>query len=184
MPFYKVCLAIAVLALPLFTPAYAKDKATKTPPSSQAEPQQAHEFFAYLVKLGIIDIDTKMKCHNGEVIPDTTAYMQEPCTSVVRAGYSCNEGKEKYTAETRIDWRYVSEIALSGYNHDGEEIEISGNITTSHTKGILAEKAKANQGKPTRKAKLNFDSSATAKRALNAFTLLKNKCDTSADYPF
>lgn len=184
MPFYKVCLALAILALPVFTPAYAKDKTEKSPPISQADPQQAHNFFAYLVKLGIIDIDTKMKCHNGEVIPDSTAYMQEACASVLRVSYSCNDGKENYTAETRIDWRYVSEIELSGYNHDGEEIEISGNITTSHTKGILAEKSKANQGKPTRKAKLNFDSPATAKRALNAFTLLKNKCDTSADYPF
>ena len=74
MAFYKVCLAIAVLALPLFTPTYAKDKATKTPPSFQADPQQAHDFFAYLVKLGIIDMDAKNKCHNGEVIPDTTSY--------------------------------------------------------------------------------------------------------------
>ena len=184
MPFYKVCLALAVLALPLFTPAYAKDKAVKTPPVSQAEPQQAHDFFAYLVKLGIIDINTKTKCHNGEIIPDTTAYMQEPCASTLRVSYSCNEGKENYTAETKIDWRYVSEIELSGYNHDGEEIEISGNITTSHTKGIVSENGKANKGKPTRKTKLTFDSPATAKRALNAFTLLKNTCDTSADYPF
>ena len=184
MPFYKVCLALAVLTLPVFTPAYAKNKTEKSSPISQADPQQAHDFFAYLVKLGIIDIDTKMECHNGEVIPDSMAYMQEACASVLRVSYSCNDGKEKYTAETRIDWRYVSEIELSGYNHDGEEIEISGNITTSHTKGMISESGRANKGKPTRKTKLSFDSSATAKRALNAFTLLKNKCDTSADYPF
>ena len=102
----------------------------------------------------------------------------------MRVSYSCKDGKEKYTAETRIDWRYISEIELSGYNKDGEEIEISGNIATSHTKGILAQKAKANQAKPSRKTKLNFDSPATARRALNAFTLLKKKCDTSTDYPF
>lgn len=184
MPFNKVCLAIVVLTLTVSTPAYAKDKTEKSPPIPEAEPQQAHDFFAYLVRLGIIDINTKTECHNGEVIPDTTTYMHEACTSSIRVSYSCKDGKEKYTAETKIDWGYVSEIELSGYSHNGKEIEISGNITTSHTKGIVSESGKTNKGKPTRKTKLTFDSPATAKRALNAFTLLKNKCDTSADYPF
>jgi hypothetical protein len=183
---YKRVMAAAIIILPILTPAHAKDKPVKTPPVPlAAEPRQAHEFFAYLMKLNVVDITTEKKCYDGKIIPHATAYIKEPCASILRVSYSCNDGgKETHTTEMKIDWRYVSEIELSGYSHDGEEIKISGNITTSHTEGIASESGKANKGKLTRKAKLTFDSPATAKRALNAFTLLKKNCDTSADYPF
>lgn len=180
MLFYRLFLVLAVLV----SSAYAKDNTAKILPVPQANSQQAHDFFTYLMKLGIIDTNIKTKCDNGEIIPGTTAYMQEPCASRLHVNYSCKDGKETYTAETKIDWHYVSKIELSGYNHNGEEIEISGNITTSHTKGIVAKNSKTKKGKRARKTKLTFDSPVTAKRALNALTLLKNKCDTSADHPF
>lgn len=170
-----------VLSLPLLYPDHAESAISEPLP---IEEQRAHDFFSYLVKLGVIDIETKIECDQGRIIPATTAYAHQACKSILRVDYNCGNTKESYTAETRIDWHYISKMQLSGYSRNGEEIEISGNITVLHAKTKHTKTNKAYKGTNTRQAKLTFDSSITAKRAFNAFTLLKNKCDTSANYPF
>lgn len=182
---FRALIGVASICIILMlSPANAAESSLIKESSHTIEPQKAHDFIAYLVKIGVIDINPQNECYSVETAPETAVYEHEKCISILRVNYNCNDSKLVLISETRIDWRYISEIELSGYNHDGKEIKISGNITTSKTKGLALPEKQVVQAIPARQSKLIFDSPVTARRALNAFKLLRKTCDTSADYPF
>lgn len=181
---------ISVLLTLLMTlgpiPAYAAEVTPKNASAIPDKAQEAHDFLAYLVKSEVIALDVKPKCSNWNSEPKITQYIQESCSSVFRVTYVCDNGMEKHIADTRVDWRYVSEItqAQGGYDKDGKDITLSGKIATTYSEDGEGESANMGKAKSTQQAKISFDSSKTAKRALNAFAQLKSECDTSAEYSF
>lgn len=184
------CLAVLAALMPLS--AYAADalqKGVVGAPQKNAsaipgKAQEAHDFFSYLVKSEVMAVDVRAKCSSWNNEPKITHYIQQPCASILRVAYDCDSGTEKHVADTHIDWRYVSEIKQSGYDKEGKEINISGNITTTYSEDGEGEADNMGESKSTQQAKIIFDSPKTAKRAIKAFALLKSECDTSARFSF
>lgn len=145
--------------------------------------EQAHEFLSYLVDREVLKVDTKLGCRVSRNTPTKLLYKMEECTSILESKYQCDNKKIEHTTNTKISWKYISEIELkqSGYNQDGKEIEIFGNVTVSHLNTKDQKNRNASEGN---KVTISFDSAKTAQRALNAFSTLKKKCDTSQSYPF
>lgn len=173
--------AIIVFILLLLSSSQYSYAEKKVPSKASTQMEQAHEFISYLVKLGVIEIDVKKTCYNSESEPKTTTYTKESCASTFITSYKCEQDKNPHITKTKIDWYYVSEMAQSGYGDESKGINILGRVTAAYSDGKSTKPGKAESTKQT---KITFDSATTKNRALKAFTLLKEQCDTSKNFPF
>ncbi len=178
MRYYLTLFICGLLFITSSHPGAAEESEKSDIPSQE----KAHAFFSYLIERQVIAVSLDTKCRTSSNPHRVTEYIQQPCKSVFRSAYECSDG-QKRTMDTEIDWSYISEMKQSGYDQEGDEITLLGNINTFDAQKKVEEK-KAKDDISTRSARITFDSSATAKRALKAFELFKNKCDTSAAYPF